>query len=187
MTSPCASGGDEPAEQARAAGLNLSAVTQAAVRRHLAARSTNAWLASRPAAGATAITHDQALAALDARVQNLPTMADVVADASALVDLQGQVLHAPAHLDAEVLSALGRLHRAGDLDAEVVPGLLTWLAAAPIERHPLPVLLPGAWARRDRLRLEDAVYVELAESLGLPLVTTDRRLRPQAAVEVIEG
>jgi len=38
-------------------------------------------------------------------------------------------------LDAEVLSALGRLHRAGDLDAGTVETKLHELAAAPIQRH----------------------------------------------------
>lgn len=58
----------------------------------------------------------------------------VVVDASAMVEalvgtrlggatrtrLRGCELHAPAHLDTEVLSALGRLHRAGDVDADTV-------------------------------------------------------------------
>jgi predicted nucleic acid-binding protein len=57
---------------------------------------------------------------------------------------------------------------------------LTELAAAPIRRHALADLLSGAWGVRDRLRLVDALYVELAGSLGsLPLVTTDARLASQ--------
>jgi predicted nucleic acid-binding protein len=113
-----------------------------------------------------------------------------VIDASALVDLladprrggavAGRLidrdLHAPAHLDAEVLSGLGRLHRAGALTAERVRALLIEFAAAPITRHPLGPLLPGAWQRRHRLRLADALYAELAEALRAPLITTDARL-----------
>lgn len=99
--------------------------------------------------------------------------------------LGGHALHAPAHLDAEVLSALGRLHRAGDLAAVDVENGLHALAAAPIERHAVSALLLGTWARRDRLRLVDALSVQLAVSLRLPLVTTDRRLHAAPTVEVV--
>lgn len=47
---------------------------------------------------------------------------------------------------------------------------------APFTRHALPDLLTGAWQRRDALRLVDALYVELAERLRIPLVTSDARL-----------
>jgi len=43
----------------------------------------------------------------------------------------------------------------------------------------------GAWARRDQLRLADALYVELAVSLGLSLITTDRRLHPAPVADVV--
>jgi predicted nucleic acid-binding protein len=126
-------------------------------------------------------------------------MAEVVVDASALVDLllnnhvggavrrriAGHALHAPAHLDAEVLSALGRLHRAGDVDADTVEANLHQLAVAPIRRHPVADLVVGSWARRHQLRLVDALYVELAASRGLPLVTTDRRLRAAPSTDVV--
>jgi predicted nucleic acid-binding protein len=90
--------------------------------------------------------------------------------------MRGTQLHAPAHLDAEVLSALGRLHRAGELRADAVTTQLTELAAAPIARHPLPELLAAAWQLRDRLRLVDALYVALSEQVGARLLTTDARL-----------
>ena len=86
-------------------------------------------------------------------------------------------LHAPAHLDAEVLAALGRLHRAGELPDATVTGALVELSAAPIRRHPLASLLAGAWERRANQRLVDALYTELASSLGTAtLITTDARL-----------
>ena len=56
---------DELAAQAKAAGLNLSAVTQDAVRQSLAARSTDSWLSTLPPASTEAVDHDRALAALD--------------------------------------------------------------------------------------------------------------------------
>ena len=126
-------------------------------------------------------------------------MAEAVTDASALVDLllgnelgdavqrrvAGHVLHAPAHADAEILSALGRLRRAGEVEAEVVEPMLRRLAAAPIQRHPVAGLLLGAWARHHQLRLADALYVELAVSRDLPLITTDGRLHPVPVAEVV--
>lgn len=56
---------DELAAQAKEAGLNLSAVTQEAVRRTLAARSTDTWLSTLPPESAEVVTHDRALDALD--------------------------------------------------------------------------------------------------------------------------
>lgn len=127
----------------------------------------------------------------------MPTEAEpagAVVDASAMVEvllgtrlgigvrarMRGRELHAPAHLDAEVLSAFGRLHRAGALAALNVEAALKELAAAPIRRHALANLLSAAWATREQLRLVDALYVELARSLGsIALLTTDERLANQ--------
>ena len=114
----------------------------------------------------------------------------VVVDASVLVDLlagtdraaavraalTGTVMHAPAHFDAEVLSALGRLQRDGHLTVDRVDDAIARLVRAPITRHPLKSLVPGAWARRDGFRLADALYVELAAQTGYPLLSTDARL-----------
>jgi predicted nucleic acid-binding protein len=120
-----------------------------------------------------------------------PLVEAVVVDAPAVVEallgteigiavrarMRGCQLHAPAHLDAEVLSALGRLHRAGDVGAAAVAALLNAFAVAPIRRHPLADLLSGAWNVRERLRLVDALYVTLAGTLGsMALLTTDARL-----------
>ncbi len=129
-----------------------------------------------------------------------PTNESVVLDASAMVEaligsatglavrsrMRGNQLHAPAHLDAEVLSALGRLYRAGDLTAEAVATGLSELASAPITRHPLAGLLADAWQARDRLRLVDALYITLCERLSTRLLTTDWRLaRRSELAEVI--
>ena len=118
-------------------------------------------------------------------------MADtVVLDASAMVDLlvgsdhassiearlHDTELHAPGHFDAEVLSALGRLHRASQLTTRQVTDRVNLVASSPIVRHPLAPLLSGAWRRRRNLRLVDAFYVELASQLDMLIVTTDRGL-----------
>lgn len=120
----------------------------------------------------------------------------VVVDASVLVDLlagtkyataararlTGTVMHAPAHMDAEVLSALGRLQRAGDLTTTDVEGSLATLAAVPVTRHPVVDLVAGAWSRRADLRLTDALYVELAARLRVPVLTTDQRMAHASAI-----
>ena len=128
------------------------------------------------------------------------TVERVVLDASALIDLlgergasqavrgriHGRILNAPAHLDAEVLSGLGRLHRGGELAAETVAAQLAAVAVAPITRHSVGDLLAGAWARRHQLRLADALYVELAERLDVVLITTDQALgRATPTAEVV--
>jgi predicted nucleic acid-binding protein len=115
---------------------------------------------------------------------------DIVCDASVMVALltagsavepiarrlRGHVVHVPAHFDAEVLSALGRLHRAGAIPADEVGRGLEQLASAPVERHALPPLLAAAWAHRANVRLVDALYLALADRLGAPLLTLDRGL-----------
>ena len=90
--------------------------------------------------------------------------------------MRGSELHAPAHFDAEVLSALGRLHRDGHLSSSEVSTRLNLVQRLPIRRHELSPLLTGAWNRRDSLRLVDALYVELAEQLDAPIITSDGRL-----------
>lgn len=57
---------DVLAVEAKEAGLNLSAVTQEAVRRSLGARSTDGWLATLRPPPAHRVDHDRALDALDA-------------------------------------------------------------------------------------------------------------------------
>lgn len=120
----------------------------------------------------------------------------VIVDASAMVDLlvgsgpagtiearlRGHELHVPAHFDAEVLSALGRLQRAGHMTDRQVKARLQRVAAAPIQRHLLAALLAGAWKLRDNFRLVDALYVELASQLDAPVVTTDAGLAAASPV-----
>lgn len=118
------------------------------------------------------------------------TVETVVVDASVLVDLLagtdyataaaarlgGTTLHTPAHLDAEVLSALGRLYRAGALSDVDIDAALARLASLPLTRHLLGDLLAGAWEHRASVRLVDALYVHLATTMKVALLTTDARL-----------
>lgn len=117
-----------------------------------------------------------------------------VVDASAIVDLlvrsdrgqrvregivsdPGAVLVTVAHLDAEVLSALARLHRDGRLAANEVAELVERLGQLTMRREPISTaLLRAGWALRDNIAIRDALYVAAAEALHARLVTTDDRL-----------
>lgn len=120
-------------------------------------------------------------------------MTVIVIDAAAVVDLicdfpaadpfRGVIQAAtavavPAHVDAEVISALARLVRAGELSRpqERVELLATFGA----RRWPLQPLILPAWALLERIAARDALYVALAASLDATLVTTDGRLRRAA-------
>lgn len=115
----------------------------------------------------------------------------LVVDAAAVVDLllrnalgrrvratlTGNVLWSVAHLDAEVFSALSRLHRSGDLNPDQVQARLRLLAVLQIERLPITLpLLTGAWELRHNVAARDALYVVAAQALQGRLLTTDQRL-----------
>ena len=93
----------------------------------------------------------------------------------------------PAHFDAEVFSALGRLMREGKLAERLVEPILDELALAPFARYTLQPLLAAAWRLRHNLALRDALYITLARRLGVAFVTADGRLAraPALGVEVV--
>jgi predicted nucleic acid-binding protein len=120
---------------------------------------------------------------LSIAVVDAATVVDLICDFPAADRYRGILedatsVAAPAHLDAEVLFALGRLLRAGQLSrpAERVQALVTFGA----RRWPLRPLLLPAWALLDRIAARDAPYVALAASLDATLITTDGRLRRAA-------
>ncbi len=108
----------------------------------------------------------------------------VVVDASAVVDLlvnghrlpHDAALATAGHMDAEVLSALGRLHRDGALTAFDVEEMLEDLAALSVQRVPIQDLTPIAFALRHNVALRDGLYVALAQVSDASLATTDARL-----------
>lgn len=120
-------------------------------------------------------------------VVDAATVVDLICDFPAAEPFRGPVasattLAAPAHLDAEVLSALGRLRRAGKLTRATER--VDALAAFGARRWPLQPLLSPAWALVDRVATRDALYVALAASLDAVLITSDGRLR-RAAAEIV--
>ncbi|SRR5579871_3785704 len=85
-------------------------------------------------------------------------------------------LHAPHLLDLEVIQTLRKLERAGDLDRDRVAVLLDDYAHLPITRYSHVLFISRIWELRRNLTAYDSAYVALAESLGVPLVTRDKRL-----------
>lgn len=88
----------------------------------------------------------------------------------------GDALFAPAHLDAEVVSALrGLAIKSAEL-TQFVPSALAHLADFPIRRMPLAPLLGRMWELRENVTPYDAAYIALAERLDSPVVTCDARM-----------
>lgn len=88
----------------------------------------------------------------------------------------GETLFAPAHLDAEILSALRAMARRKQILDQSVPGALTHLAGFPIRRMPLAPLLGRMWELRHNITAYDAAYIALAERLDAMLISCDVRL-----------
>lgn len=117
-------------------------------------------------------------------------MIDFVLDASALLDLiigrntapelRRRVLTgrgaAPALIDIEVLHTLRRLNMRGQLGDDAAGSAAMQAADAPIDRMPHGPLLHRVWELRGSVSAYDAAYVALAEKLGVPLLTCDKRL-----------
>lgn len=115
----------------------------------------------------------------------------IVLDASALIDviidqpaanwvleqIKNEEITAPAHQMAEVLSALARLVRVGELDPAGAKDALEEALALPQRLVPLGAdHLRRAYALREQIHVLDGLYVALADAVGCALITTDRRL-----------
>lgn len=113
----------------------------------------------------------------------------LVVDASVVVDFLldpdslrerlregGDDLHAPAHLDVEVLSALRRLAQRGTLTDGRARGAVDDLVDLPVSRYDVTPLLRRSWEIREQVGAYDAPYVALAEALDATLITRDGRL-----------
>ena len=87
-----------------------------------------------------------------------------------------ETIHAPHLLDVEVAQVLRRLVREGTVTAKRGDEAVSDAMALRITRYPHFVLLPRVWQLRHNLSAYDAAYVSLAESLGAPLITCDKRL-----------
>jgi predicted nucleic acid-binding protein len=101
----------------------------------------------------------------------------------------GDALFAPAHVDAEVASALRALARNNRAVERAAPRALAHLAGFPLRRMPIAPLLERMWQLRSNVTVYDAAYIALAELLGCELVTCDAKLAtasgPRCTIDLI--
>lgn len=129
-------------------------------------------------------------------------LVDLVLDASALLRalllpsdggrtlrrrIARSTCHAPHLIDAEVGSVLRRRTLRGELAPDDALELLD--ASTPLVDHRYDmagVLARRAWAVTDNVGFYDGLYVALAQSLRVPLLTADSRLAgaPDLGIEV---
>jgi predicted nucleic acid-binding protein len=114
----------------------------------------------------------------------------VVIDSSALVELVirserasavaqavgATDMVAPDVVNPEVLAALRRLERTGELATQRAVQALDDLMDAPVRRFSTLPLLAEAWTLRANVTAAGVLYVVLARVLRCPLVTADRKL-----------
>ncbi len=123
----------------------------------------------------------------------------IVTDCSVVVDalvgnqadaigehLNDERLSAPALIDFEVVSAVRGLTLGGHISEHRARDLLRDFDQLPITRwNSADDLRVRAFELRHTISAYDAAYVVLAESLGCPLITRDRRLA-KAADKLVE-
>ena len=101
---------------------------------------------------------------------------------------RNESLYSPHLLDVEVADVLRRFVLAGRISSIRGDDALRDLLSLRITRYPHDILLYRIWQHRQNLSAYDAAYIALAEDLGAPLITCDRRLssasRHAAVVEV---
>lgn len=90
--------------------------------------------------------------------------------------LSAAPLAAPALVTFEVANILRRHERAGLIGSDQAAQAHADLVDLAIELWPYEVIARRAWQLRQNLTSYDASYVALAELLGAPLITLDRRI-----------
>lgn len=95
---------------------------------------------------------------------------------SVLLDAVAGDLAAPHILDAEVLSVLRGMVLGRVLPLEAAESARRSYADLVLTRYEAALLADRVWALRNQYTSYDAMYLALAEGLGVPLVTCDRKL-----------
>ena len=90
--------------------------------------------------------------------------------------LSGRRLVAPHLVLVEATSALSKLERTGVLAAPVAAAAAARLTTLPLDLVSFEPFASRVWELRNNLSAYDAWYVAIAEVIGAPLATLDRRL-----------
>ena len=106
-----------------------------------------------------------------------PVVADGGDDGSRFRErLRGDTVIGPDLLRLEVVSVLRRHADNGSLTSEQANAAVDDLRSFPINVYPTAPLLSRVWELRHNVSAYDGCYVALAEAVGCPLLTADRRL-----------
>ena len=87
-----------------------------------------------------------------------------------------ETLHAPHLIDLEVCQVLRRYLLHKDLTADRAADAIEDFQSIRIFRYPHRIFLNRIWQLRSNMTVYDAAYVAVAETIGAPLLTTDKRL-----------
>jgi predicted nucleic acid-binding protein len=113
---------------------------------------------------------------IDASVLSTALIDDEAHGKLARTMLAGEELAAPAIVDLEVTSVIGKRLRAGLVTEHRAALAMSDLIAIPIQRVPHIGLLQRIWELRHNVTPYDAAYVALAELMSATLLTSDIRL-----------
>lgn len=116
----------------------------------------------------------------DARVVDACVFVDHLLGGRPLID-DSIEMHAPAAVDLEIMSAWRRMMLNGSATASTMREGIELYSAMRVRRHEHVLLLPRIWQLRHDITAFDAAYVALAEALGVPLLTADRKLARTAS------
>lgn len=119
-----------------------------------------------------------------------PVVADAGSDGRRFRErLRAETVVGPDLLRVEVSSVLRRHASHGRLTPQQADAAIADLLAFPVTVYPTGPLLRRVWELRQNVTAYDACYIALAEAVGYPLITADRRLASapgiRCAVEVV--
>jgi predicted nucleic acid-binding protein len=98
-------------------------------------------------------------------------------DGTRAVDLLArEPITAPHHMPIEVANILRRAALSGDISEDTASLAHSDLRDLRTQLYPYGAVAERAWELRQNITTYDACYVALAEGLGAPLATIDRRL-----------
>ncbi len=90
--------------------------------------------------------------------------------------LRTHPLAAPHFITVEAANALRRAQMRGRISQDVAASAYADLLQTPLELYPFRPFADRVWELRETVTAYDAWYVALAEALGTPLATLDKRL-----------